>query len=109
MTLVTYFILPTLFVNKVAAVGAEYVPIVGPMVKFTTKASKVVKATNPVSAATRGVGAVVISCSGPVFKYPALCALWFSTAVVSGATVNSAVIAFSVEMAEIILEEWIGG
>ena len=108
MSSIVLFISPKPFIKKVASVGTEFVPIVGPMVKFTTKASKITKITNPVTAASRGVGLVVISCTGPIIKYPALCALWGTTAVVGGITVNPVLIGASLEFSEMILEEVFG-
>ena len=105
MTSIIMFISPKPFINKIASIGNEFVPVVGPMVKFTKKASKLTKITNPVTAASRGVGLVVISCTGPVIKYPVLCALWGTTAIVGGITVNPVLIGFSLEFSEIILEE----
>ena len=108
MSSILLFISPKPIIKKIASTGSEFVPIVGPMIKFTTKASKITKISNPVTAASRGVGLVVIACTGPIIKYPVLCALWGTTAVVVGATANPVLIGASLEFSEMILEEVFG-
>jgi hypothetical protein len=98
-------LLPKPFVEKVVNKGAEFVPFVGPAYKYTRKAVKVTKLTNPVSPTSRAVGIIVIACTGPVIKYPALCALWGATAIVGGATANPALLGASLEFSEMLLEE----
>lgn len=105
---IVFFVSPKPFIKKVASTGSEFIPVVGPMVKFVTKAEKVTKITNPVTAASRGVGMVVIACTGPIIKFPALCALWGATAVVGGMTANPVLIGASLEFSEMILEELSG-
>ena len=98
-------LIPKPFVDKIVSVGSEYVPIVGPVYKYSKKAMKVTKLTNPVSVSSRAVGLIVIICSGPVIKYPALRLLWASTTIVGGATANPALIGASLEFSEMLLEE----
>lgn len=108
MTNIILFISPKPLVKKLASVSADYLPVVGPMFKFTTKASKITKMADPVRASSRGVGMVVIACTGPIIKYPALCALWASRAVLDGVTANPVLIGVSLEFSEMILEEVYG-
>jgi hypothetical protein len=93
------------FENKVAEVGVSYVPVAGSAIKYTKKAMKVTTYSNPVTAITRATGYIVIICTGPVIKYPALCALWGGTTIIGWSTGNPALISASFEFADMILEE----
>jgi hypothetical protein len=97
--------LPRSLVDKTMSVATEYVPIVGPAFKYSRKAMKVTKMTDPVKASTRAVGYLVSACTGPIIKYPALCAMWAASGAVGITTGNPVLIAVSLEFAEMILEE----
>ena len=98
-------LIPQPFVDKCLEKGGEFVPILGPAVKYTRKTTTVSKMADPVRASTRSVGYVVSACSGPVVKYPALWALWAATGAVGIVSGNPAFIGASLEFATMILEE----
>lgn len=60
--------IPHSLLNKVVEAASEYVPIVGPAVKYSRKAVMVTKIAKPVQASTRAVGYLVSACSGPIIK-----------------------------------------
>jgi hypothetical protein len=70
----------------------DFVPVIDGLVKFTTTAQKISKISNPVTATSRGIGLVVISCTGPLVAYPALCALWLTYSGFGIATGNPALL-----------------
>jgi hypothetical protein len=96
------------FIDKAVNVGADFVPIVSPAYKYTKKASEISKLTNPVAALSRATGYVVITCTGPVISRPIICGLWASSTVAGWVSGNPGLIAFSFEMANIMLEDWTG-
>ena len=73
--MVVYFILPNSLVNAIGSKASEFIPFVGSTVKFSKKTVQLSKISNPVTATTRSMGALVILRAGLVIKYPALCAL----------------------------------
>ena len=68
------FVEPVL--NKVIEKGIEFVPIMGPGLKYVKTATKVTKFTNPVKATTYTAGMLLEICGGKYAKYSGLCALW---------------------------------
>jgi hypothetical protein len=59
MTKILFFITPTSLVkltSKIGSKAAGFVPVLGPTLKFTKKAEKVTKLTNPVAAGSRELG-----------------------------------------------------
>ena len=97
--------LPQPLVDKTVSIATEYVPIVGPAFKYSRKAMKVTKIADPVKASTRAVGYLVSICTGPVLKYPALCAMWAASGMIEVTTGNPVLIGVSLEFAEMLLEE----
>jgi hypothetical protein len=93
------------FVNKVASFSQEYIPVVGPFYKYTKRAIKVTEIANPVTAVSRATGYLVMACSGPIIKYPALCAIWAGSSIIGWSTGNPIFISISFEFASMILEE----
>lgn len=98
-------LIPKPFVEKCLEKGGEFVPILGPAVKYTRKAITVAKIADPVTASTRSVGYLVSACTGPVIKYPVLCLLWATTGAAGLASGNPALVGASLEFATMILEE----
>lgn len=74
--------IPNAIVEKVVSDGSEYVPVIGSAFKYSRKAMKITKMTDPVRASTRAVGCLVAACTGPVVKYPALCSMWAASALI---------------------------
>ena len=98
-------LMPKPIVDKCLEKGGEFVSILGPVFKYTRKAIQVSKIADPVTASTRSVGYLVTACSGPIIKYPALCALLATTGAADLASGNPALIGASLEFAAMILEE----
>jgi len=53
---------------------APYVPVVGSAYGFEKTCIQVYSATSPSKAIVAGVKGIVINCTPPLIKYPALCA-----------------------------------
>ena len=98
-------LIPRPVVEKVVNKGGEFIPILGPAVKYGRKAIEVTKLSDPVTASTRAVGYLVTACSGPVIKYPALCLLWAGTGTIGIVSGSPIFIGSSLEFAAMILEE----
>ena len=107
MTKVIYFITPTSII-KVGSKAAEFVPIVGPWMTYTKKATKATQLSNPVSATSRGIGLMFNHCFGKVGAITIECALWFGLSVVGGVTGNPVFIAGGAECGNLVIDELIG-
>ena len=107
----TLFIKPTSVVKIVSKVGGksvEALPVVGATIKYSKKAAKVTKITNPVKAASYGIGVMFDYCFGPVGAKSFECAIWFTASLIGGVTCNPLLIAFGAEMGELILDDITG-
>ncbi len=92
-------------VDKVINKSAEFVPIIGPGLKYIKTTQKVTKFSNPVKATTYTAGMLLEICGGKYAKYSVLCAVWATTTagLVSG---NPALIAVGLEAGNEILEDF---
>lgn len=61
-------------VNSLLKKVAPHVPVVGSAYGFTKTCVKVCKANTPAGALVEGCKSIIIDCTPPVIKYPALCA-----------------------------------
>ena len=60
-------------VDKVIHKSSEFVPIIGPGLKYVKTAKKVTKFSNPVKATTYTAGMLLEICGGKYAKYSVLC------------------------------------
>ena len=93
-------------VNKVVGKSVDFVPIIGPGLKYVKTAKKVTKFGNPVKATTYTAGMLLEICGGKYAKYSALCAVWATTTTVGLVTGNPALIAVGLEAGNEILEDF---
>lgn len=61
-------------IKQVTKSIAPHVPVVGSTYGFVKTCIKVSKATSPAGAVVEGCKSIIIDCTPPVIKYPALCA-----------------------------------
>lgn len=97
-------------VEKVVTKSVEFVPLIGPGLKYVKTAQKVTKFSNPVKATTYTAGMLLEICGGKqkYAKYAALCAVWATTTAAGVATGNPALIAVELEAGSEILEDIYG-
>ena len=93
-------------VDKVIEKSVEFVPVIGPGLKYVKTAKKVTKFTNPVKATTYTAGMLLEICGGKYAKYSALCAVWATTTCAGLVTGNPALIAVGLEAGHEILEDF---
>lgn len=93
-------------VDKVIEKSVEFVPVIGPGLKYVKTAKKITKFTNPVKATTYTAGLLIEICGGKYAKYAALCAVWATTTTAGLATGNPALIAVGLEAGNEILEDF---
>ena len=93
-------------VDKVVQKSVEFVPLIGPGLKYVKTAQKVTKFSNPVKATTYTAGMLIEICGGKYAKYTALCAVWATTTTVGIVTGNPALIAVGLEAGNEILEDF---
>jgi len=93
-------------VDKVVQKSVEFVPVIGPGLKYVKTAQKVTKFANPVKATTYTAGMLIEVCGGKYAKYTALCAVWATTTTVGIVTGNPALIAVGLEAGNEILEDF---
>ena len=93
-------------VDKVVEKSVEFVPVIGPGLKYVKTAKKVTKFTNPVRATTYTAGMLLEICGGKYAKYSALCAVWATTTTAGLVTGNPALIAVGLEAGNEILEDF---
>ena len=91
------FILIGSVLNKVAEKSVEFVPIIGPGLKYIKTAKKITKFTSPVKATTYTAGMLLEVCGGKYAKYSALCAVWATSTTIGLATGNPALLAVCLE------------
>ena len=92
-------------VNKVVEKSVDFVPVIGPGLKYVKTAKKVTKFANPVNATTYTSGMLLEICGGKYAKYSALCAVWITTTA-GVVTVNPALLAVGLEAGNEILEDF---
>ena len=63
-----------MIINSVLKKAAPHVPIVGAAYGFAKTCVKVYTASSPAAAVVAGCKGIIIDCTPPVVKYPALCA-----------------------------------
>ena len=93
-------------VDKIVTKSVEFVPVIGPGLKYIKTAKKVTKFTNPVKATTYTAGMLLEICGGKYAKYSGLCAVWVTTTAVGVATGNPALLAVGLEAGNEILEDF---
>ena len=93
-------------VNKVVEKSVDFVPVIGPGLKYVKTAKKVTKFANPVNATTYTSGMLLEICGGKYAKYSALCAVWATTTTAGLVTGNPALIAVGLEAGNEILEDF---
>ena len=93
-------------VDKVVEKSVEFVPVIGPGLKYVKTAKKVTKFSNPVKATTYTAGMLIEICGGKYAKYTALCAVWATTTTVGIVSGNPALIAVGLEAGNEILEDF---
>jgi hypothetical protein len=108
MTKILFFITPTSLVkltSKIGSKAAGFVPVLGPTLKFTKKAEKVTKLTNPVAAGSRGIGLLLEYCFGKVGAASIECVLWVSLSTLGGLTANPILIGAGAEFGSMVIDE----
>ena len=93
-------------VDKIIDKSVEFVPIIGPGLKYVKTAKKVTKFANPVKATTYTAGMLLGICGGKYAKYSVLCAVWETTTSAGLVTGNPALIAVGLEAGNEILEDF---
>ena len=96
----------TPMVDKVVQKGVEFVPVIGPGLKYVKTAKKVTKFSNPLKATTYTASLLLEICGGKPAKYSVLCAVWATTTAAGVATGNPALVAVGIEAGNEILEDF---
>lgn len=104
MVKIIYFVTPKTII-KVGSKATEFIPILGPMAKYTKNAKKITELSNPVSATSRGIGVMFDYCFGKAGAMSIECALWIGLSTIGGLTGNPALIAGGAEFGNLVLEE----
>jgi hypothetical protein len=93
-------------VEKVANKAQDFIPVIGPGLKYVKTAKKVTKFSNPIKATTYTAGILLDICGGKYVKYSALCAVWATSSTIGLATGNPVLIAVGLEARNEILEDF---
>ena len=93
-------------VDRVIEKSVEFVPVIGPGLKYVKTAKKVTKFANTVKATTYTAGMLLEICGGKYAKYSALCAVWATTTTAGLVIGNPALIAVGLEAGNEILEDF---
>ena len=93
-------------VDKVVEKSVEFVPVIGPGLKYVKTAKKVTEFSNPVKVTTYTAGMLLEICGGKYAKYSALCAVWATTTTAGLVSGNPALIAVGLEAGNEILEDF---
>ena len=93
-------------VNKFIDKSIDFVPVIGPGLKYIKTAKKVTKFSNPVKATTYTAGMLLEICGGKYAKYTALYAVWATTTTAGLVTGNPALVAVGLEAGNEILEDF---
>lgn len=75
-----------MIVNKILKRAAPHVPVVGSAYGFAKTCVRVSRASTPAGAIVQGCKGIIIDCTPPVIKYPALCAAALGCTVAGCAT-----------------------
>ena len=94
--------------NKVIDKSVEFLPVIGPGLKYVKTAKKITKFSNPVKATTYTAGMLLELCGGKYAKYTALCAVWATATTAGIVSENPALIAVGLEAGNEILEDFYG-
>lgn len=100
--------IPGSLVNKVVEKGSEFIPIIGPGLKYVKTAKDITKIRNPVKATTYTAGMLVEICTRKTGKYAVLCSVWSTTTIIGLLTGNPPLIAIGLEAGKEILEDFYG-
>lgn len=100
-------LIPQPIVEKIVTKGAEFVPVVGNVAKYSRKAVQLTKIADPVTATSRSIGTLIGACTGPVILYPSLCFLWSTTGIIGFTTGSPIFIAMSIDFGTQIIEDLI--
>ena len=93
-------------VDKVIDKSVEFVPVIGPGLKYIKTAKKVPKFSNPAKATTYTAGMLLEICGGKYAKYSVLCAVWATTTTTGLVSGNPALIAIGLEAGNEILDDF---
>ena len=93
-------------VEKVIDKSVDFVPIIGPGLKYAKTAKKITKFSNPVRATTYTAGLLLEICGGKYAKYSVLCAVWATTTTVGLVSANPALVAIGLEAGNEILDDF---
>lgn len=84
-------------VDKVIEKSVEFVPVIGPGLKYIKTAKKVTKFSNPVKATLYTAGMLLEICGGKYVKNSVLCGVWMTSTTAGLVSVNSVLFALGVE------------
>ena len=93
-------------VDKVVEKSVEFVPVIGPGLKYVKTSKKVTKFSNPVKATTYTAGILLELCGGKYVKYSVLCGVWATTTTAGLVSGNPALITVGLEAGNEILEDF---
>ena len=93
-------------VDKVIEKSVEFVPVIGPGLKYVKTAQKVTKFASPIKATTYTAGMLLEICGGKYAKYSALCAVWATATTAGLVTANPTLIAVGLEAGSEILDDF---
>jgi hypothetical protein len=83
---------------------APHVPVVGSAFGFVKTCIKVSRATSPAGAVVKGCKCIILDCTPPVIKYPALCAAALGCTVAGCLTGDANFIVGALECSKAILD-----
>ena len=92
-------------VDKVIEKSVEFVPVIGPGLKYIKTAKKVNKFANPVKATTYTAGMLLEICGAKYAKYSALCTVWATTTTAGFLTGNPALIAVGAQFGNMVIDD----
>jgi hypothetical protein len=93
-------------VDRIIEKSVDFVPIIGPGMKYVKTTKKVTKFANPVKATTYTAGMLLEICGGKYAKYTVLCGVWATTTTVGLMTGNLSLLAVGLEAGNEILEDF---
>jgi len=79
-------------------------PVIGSAYGFVKTAHQLYNCTTPAGAVVTATKGIILDCTPPLIKYPALCALCLSCSVVGTCTGNPLVISAAITLGEAIVE-----
>jgi len=93
-------------VDKLVEKGSDFIPIIGPGLRYVRTAQNVTKFANPIRATTYTSGLLLEICGGKTAKYSVLCSVWATSTILGVATSNPALLAVGMEAGNEILEDF---